>query len=198
MLGPLKTNNPQYLQLGEGLLLAGIALDDVLAGGSPLTALAEAAEDPARCLGATASGCVFQCLPEVLHTEARGQRTPAAGTLIEGAVRATLSGTLLSVTPQNAARLLSLSAPEDGAHRVLEGVVGRVLSAAADSLCWVGTLGGGLLAIEMHAPVSIGGISFRPGRTGTGEMPFTFLAQQRGPEDHALPCRLHWLKEADA
>ncbi len=183
-----------HLQLGDGLLLADLDLDALLAAADPCAALADAADDPTHALGMTAC-CTFQCLPEVIHTEAAGQRSPTAGTLIAGCVKATLSGTMFAITPANAARLSAVPVPAEGMP--LSGTSGQLL-AAMESLCWVGPLADGLLLIELRAPVSIGGLTLRPGSCGTGEMPFTFLAQQRDASDAALPYRLHWLKEASA
>ncbi|MBQ8202218.1 MAG: hypothetical protein IJZ74_10700 [Clostridia bacterium] len=195
MLDSLHANSAQHLQLGEGLLLADVDLDALLSAEDPLSAIADAAAGEAA-IGATLEGCVFSCVPAVLHTEARGNRTPVDGASLAGSWKVTLSGTMLACSCVNAARLLNTAVPEDTPHTVLPLPAAPSATAAMQCLCWIGTMGNGLLAIELHAPLSLKGMTFRAGYRGTGEMPFTFLAQQRSAADVTLPFRLHWLKGA--
>lgn len=193
MLDSIHSLTHENLQLGEGVLLRGVELDAVQASGYPGEALAEAMQDAACLIGATKEGCVFRCVPRMIDLT-RGQRTPAAGETLVGRWEVSLSGTLLEVTPENTAMLLNLA-------QVSSTVIAPVPSPAAasgETICWVGTTGSGLLAIELHGPVSTGGMVLRARRSGMGEMPFTLLAHQNSPADAALPCRLLWMKEASA
>lgn len=197
MLDSLNENTSQHLQLGEGLLLANVSLDDLLADDAPLAAIARAVSDDAHLIGATQEGCIFRYAPNLIHTEARGQRTPLLGAMLSGPCQATLTGTMLAITPANAARLMNAAVPEAAPHTVLAPNAASQPEALT-SLCWIGTLGHGLLAIELTSPLSIGGLTFRAGCHGTGEMPFTFLAQQSAPDAAEVPFRMHWLTEVSA
>ncbi len=195
MLDSLTPTTAQHLQLGEGLLLADLDMVALLAEEDPAAAIALAAEDDAHCIGATLPGCVFRCEPHIVHTEQRGHRTPVDGSLLSGGWYATLSGTMLAVTPANAARLMNLPCPEEA---ILPAGTYPVTNTAMENLCWIGSVGRGYIAIELLAPVHIGGLTLRSGDRNPGEMPFTFLAQQPGTADDAPPFRLHFLPGGDA
>ena len=197
MLDPCHARTPQNLQLGEGVLLRGVDPEAALASGDPAAYLAAAMQDSSRLIGATKAGCEFRCVPSVLNTS-RGWRTPAVGETLVGRWEVTLSGTLLEITPENAAMLLNQPECEaSGEMTILRPAPAPVPESPGD-VCWVGDTGGGLLAIGLECPVSIGGLIFRAHRDGLGEAAFTLMAHKRSPEDPSLPCRLLWLKEADA
>lgn len=195
MLDSIHSLTHENLQLGEGILLRGIDPDALLQADDPAAALAEAMQDTSCLIGAAKEGCIFRCVPEMLDVT-RGCRTPAAGELLNGRWQATLSGTLLEITPGNTAMLLNAPAPAAKDSRTLLAPECTPLPEAAPDVCWVGSTGSGMLAIVLHSPVSTAGLSLRVNRSGMGEMPFTLLAQQRTPADTALPCRLLWLKGA--
>lgn len=193
MLDPIHSLTHENLQLGEGVLLRGVDLDAVRLSGSPGAALAEQMQDAACLIGATKEGCVFRCVPKMIDMT-RGQRTPAMGETLPGRWEVSLSGTLMEITPANAAMLLNMP---QGAEPVIEPE-GAAVPECSASICWVGTTGSGLLAIELSNPVQTGGMVFRANRCGMGETPFMLMAQQQSPSDTSLPCRLLWMKEADA
>lgn len=197
MLDSIHFLTHENLQLGEGVLLRGVDLDAVLLSGHPGEKLAEAMQDTACLIGATKEGCVFRCVPEMIDAT-RGKRTPAAGETLAGRWEVSLSGTLLEITPANAAMLLNVPLYED----LREGAVivpePSPVPESVETVCWVGTTGSGLLAIELYKPVSVGGMRLRANRSGMGETPFTLLAHKRTPADTALPCRLMWMREAGA
>lgn len=188
MLDSIHTSAGAHLQLGEGVLLRGVDADGVMNAGDPAAALAQVMQDESRLLGATRDGCVFRCTPDMLDTT-RGCRTPMPGETLVRRWTVTLSGTLLEISPGNAAMLLNLpqSAP-------MAPPCPPVFAASADTLCWFGMTGSGLMAIELHCPVSTGGMALRTARSGFGEMPFTLLAHRTNTA--GLPCRLLWPKEA--
>ena len=195
MFDPIHDATPRHMQLGEGLLLANVDLDAILAADDPAQAAAALASQDAHLLGATQAGSQFRAAPELLHTEERGLRTPAAGQVLSGRWTATLSGTLLEISPRNAARLLNLLMYSQSGRRSTIAPIGHRQPAPLNSLCWIGDLGGGLMAIELVCPISTGGVHFTAGYHGTGAMPFTFMAQQRSPADTSLPFRMLWLRE---
>lgn len=201
MLDPVHAATHEYLQLGEGLLLRGIDVDAALAAESPAAALADAItaalQDAACRFGATKAGCVFRCVPRMGDLTS-GHRTPAEGELLALRWEATLSGTLLEISPDNAALLLNIPLFINSRTHMLLQPQATPIPSASDDLCWVGDTGGGLLAIVLHSPVSTGGMIFRASRGGLGEMDFTLAGQMRSPQDSRLPCRLIWLKEASA
>lgn len=201
MLDPVHAATHEHLQLGEGVLLRGVDVEAALAADSPAAALAgaisAALQDPSCRIGATKSGCVFRCVPRTGDLTG-GHRTPAEGELLALRWDVSLSGTLLEISPDNAAMLLSIplfisSRP----HTVLTPHPTPIPATTGD-VCWVGDTGGSLLAIVLHSPVSTGGMVFRASRNGLGEMDFTLTGQRRSPHDSALPCQLIWLKEASA
>lgn len=194
MIDALHPLTHEQLQLGEGVLLRGVDLDAALSAASPAAALAEAMQTPACRIGVTRAGMVFRCVPAMLDTTG-GRRTPAAGETLPVRWEATLSGTLLEITPANAALLLNQPIP-DGESPILSPLL--TPEAAAGDVCWIGSMGRGLLLIGLYCPISTGGMVFRAARDGLGEADFTLLAQQRNPADSAIPCRMAWLKEADA
>lgn len=192
MLDSIHPTTHENLQLGEGVLLTGLDLDAVLLSGDAAAALAEAMQDENRLIGATKEGALFRCVPKMLDTT-RGLRTPAAGEVLTGAWQVTLSGTLLEITPGNAAMLLNLPRVAEEERTVIAPEP-PISPQGTENVCWVGSTGSGLLAIELISPVSTGGMALRSHPQGTGETPFTLLAQKRAPADAALPCRLLWLK----
>lgn len=201
MLDAIHAATHENLQLGEGVLLRGVDVDAALAADDPAAALAdaitEAMQNAACRIGATKAGCVFRCVPRMADMTG-GQRTPAAGELLAVRWEATLSGTLLEITPANAAMLLSIPLFISSRPCTLLQPEAEPIPDAAGDLCWVGDMGGGLLAIALHSPASTGGMVFRASRSGLGEADFTLMAQMRSPRDQALPCRLIWLKEVPA
>lgn len=197
MLDSMHSMTPEYLQLGEGALLRGVDLDSVLLAGNPGEKLAEAMQDRGCLIGATKAGCVFRCVPKVVDLT-RGQRTPAAGEMLTGRWEVTLSGTLMEISPGNAAMLLNLPIRTDEPDRMVIRPEPSPVTEATERVCWVGSTGSGLLAIELYDPMSVGGMVFRPCRGGMGEMPFTLMGRKRVPQEGALPCRLLWMKEAGA
>lgn len=184
---------PEHLQLGEGVLLCGVCLEDIAEADNPRAAAAALIAQDDLVLGATQSGCCLNCRPGFLHTEERGQRTPVDGCAIPARWMITLAGTLLEFTPGSAARLLNQPVPTDAqlapkAHTCL----------AIPTLCWVGHTGGGMLAFELRSVISTGGLSLQSGHDGCGSMPFTFLAQQADySAADALPLRMCWLTGGD-
>ncbi len=196
MLDPIHAATHENLQLGEGVLLRGTDLEDILCSENPAGALAAALQDESRLLGATKDGCVFRCIPTLLDTT-RGYRTPAVGEALASRWEVTLSGTLLEITPANAALLLNLPMTE-GNGSVRLAPENHPIPSTGSDVCWVGDTGSGLLAILLRNPVSTGGMVFRTVRNGLGEAAFTLMAFKSKPDDATLPCRLVWLKEADA
>lgn len=190
MLDSMHPLTHEHLQLGEGVLLRGISPEALQSAGDPGAVLAEAMRDASRLIGATKEGCVFRCVPKLLDAT-KGARTPSEGELLTGCWDVSLSGTLLEITPENAAMLLNVPPAAAGALQPAPAPVPH----PAETVCWVGTMGSGLLAILLEAPVSVGGLCFRAGHSSLGEMPFTLRAQKRNPAA-ALPCHLLWLKEA--
>lgn len=195
MLSPIYPGMTDDLQLGEGVLIAGVPADVLLARNDPAAVIAGLGSD--ALLGATAAGCTFRVQPALLHTEARGRRTPCAGTTLTGPVTASLSGILLAFSPANAARLLNLPLPQRGQATILTGDA-AALPVTAPCLVWIGDTASGLALIELKNPVSTGGMQLHARPCGAGETAFTFLAQQDGPQDPALPFRLIWLREDPA
>lgn len=190
MLDSINALTHEHLQLGEGVLLRGVDLDRIARSGSPGKALAETMQDTSCLIGATKEGCVFRCMPQMIDTT-RGKRTPAAGEVISGRWEISLSGTLLEMTPANAALLLNLEADQEAELTPAPFTMG------GGNICWIGTMGSGLLAIELRSVVSTGGVRFRTGYGGMGETPFTLMAMKDDPASKALPCRMLWLKEAE-
>lgn len=183
------------LQLGEGVLLRGVDLDAALLSDDPAEALATMMEDASCLIGATATGSTFRCVPAMLDAT-HGRRTPAVGETLAGAWEVTLSGSLLEITPANAAMLLNVPLYANDDSRAIIVPEPSPIPEAGGDICWVGDSGGGLIAIELHCPISIGGMVFRATRNGLGEAAFTLMAQKRTPDSSGLPCRLIWLKEA--
>ncbi|MBQ2954279.1 MAG: hypothetical protein IJE07_12180 [Clostridia bacterium] len=196
MLDPCHARTPQHLQLGEGVLLRNVDLDEALASGDPAAFLAAAMQEESHLIGATKAGCEFRCVPIVLDAT-RGSRTPAPGETLLGRWEVSLSGTLLEISPGNAAMLLNQPACESADGMAILRPVPAAAPESCGDLCWVGDTGGGLLAIGLHCPISIGGLVLRANRDGLGEAPFTLMAQKRSPAETGLPCRLVWLEVAD-
>jgi len=193
MLDSIHNATHENLLLGEGVLLAGFDLDSMMQADDPSSALAAFMEDKAHLLGATQEGCVFRCGPRLLDTT-RGHRTPAEGETLNGPWQATLSGTLLEITPANAAMLLNLPLPAGADGLTVLTPEASPFAGSTEKICWVGTSGSGMLAIELTAPVSTGGMTLRATPRGLGEMAFTLTARKQSPADTALPFRIAWLK----
>lgn len=183
----------QHLQLGEGLLLANADVGAILASQDRVALLKTLLRDERHVIGATREGCVFHAAPELLHTEGRGQRTPAEGSIIPGKWKITLSGTMLEVTNRNLGRLLNLQT-ENSEQSVLFMPPDGAVAAPMQKLCWIGSCADGVMAIELMHPVSTAGLQLRTGYRGTGEMPFCFMATQ-GLREPALPFRIYLLRE---
>ncbi|MBR3763073.1 MAG: hypothetical protein IKK57_00805 [Clostridia bacterium] len=197
MLDPLHACTPGHLQLGEGVLLRGTNLDAALLAADPAAVLAELLEKEQHRLGVTRSGCIFRCVPRMVDATG-GHRTPAEGETLVGRWEVTLSGTLMEISPANAALLLNI--PEfavTGGRTVMVPEPTPVPESSGD-VCWVGDMGGGLLAIHLRRPISTGGLVFHATPDGLGEMPFTLMAQKRHPQESGVPCRLLWLPEVTA
>ena len=192
MFTPIYGAAPGHLQLGAGLLFADIDVDALVSAEDPAAALESLLADESCQLGATAEGCVFRCVPALLHTEKRGGRTPVRGTTLQGAWQVTLSGALTAVTPENAARLLNAPPPADGAWTL------PAEPTCMDCLVWIGDADGALLLIELTAPLSTDGLTLRTALRGAGTMPFSFTAQQTDFSAEAPPCRLFFLKGGNA
>lgn len=197
MLDPCTASTPAHLQLGEGVLLRGVSAEEVFAAADAAACLARLLQEPSHRIGATKAGCEFRCVPTVLDAT-RGSRTPAAGETLFSRWEVTLSGTLLEITPENAALLLNqpLAETADG-PRWLQPEPSPMPDITSD-ICWVGDTGSGLMAIFLQCPISTGGLVFRAQRDGLGEAAFSLMAQKPGPAASGLPCRMLWLKEVDA
>lgn len=193
MLQSYHADTPQYLQLGEGVLLRGVDLDGVLLAADPMEKLLEEMIREGVLMGATNQGCIFRCVPEMIDLT-RGKRTPAAGEILHGRWNVTLEGTLLEITPGNAAMLMNTAGCTAVEGRTLLVPEPGPLPDTPDNLCWIGTTGSGMAAIELYCPVSVGGFTFQAGRRGMGEIPFRVMAQGFAPEAPQLPCRFLWLK----
>lgn len=197
MLDPIHAATHENLQLGEGVLLRGADLDAALLSADPVSALIAALEDASYRIGATKAGCIFRCVPQLADTTG-GHRTPAAGEILAGRWEVTLSGTLMEITPANAALLLNVPPYMHEEGRAILQPEPTPVPNPCEDVCWVGDTGSGLLAIQLRSPVSTGGMVFRATRNGLGEAAFTLMAQKTNPADPGLPCRLLWLKEASA
>lgn len=185
LIDSLHAGTPEHLQLGEGVLLRDVDLDAILAAEDPAAALEAVMADPAVLIGATQEGCRFQCVPEMIDLT-RGYRTPAAGELLRGRWLVSLTGVLLEMTPANAAMLLGCAGGESAL-----APDGSPVPTGPERVCWVGSLGEGLAAIEMMKPVSTGGFRLQTVRRGAGAMPFALTAQGDGGK--AAPCRVVWM-----
>lgn len=175
----------EALQLGEGVLLADFALDEALESTDPLDTLAEAIADENRRIGTTCGGSVFRAVPREFNREAGANRLPCRGSTLLVSWRVTLSGTLMDMTPENWARLL----PGQGLGT----------PTPFERLCWIGSTSRGLLLLELLHPLAISGAVLQSRNDQAGRMPFTLLAQNKTPDDPALPVRIYWWKEdADA
>lgn len=188
MFTPIPGAAPEHLQLGAGLLFADIDTDALVSAEDSAAALETLLADDSCQLGATAEGCVFRCVPTLVHTEKRGGRTPVRGTMLQGAWQVSLSGALTAVTADNAARLLNAPAP---AGSVL---IPPTAPTVMDRLVWLGDADGGLLLIELTAPISTDGLTLRTALRGAGSTPFSFAAQQPDFSTGTPPCRLFFLK----
>lgn len=167
----------ENLLLGEGMLLRNADADALLSADDP-EALLETLRQDASCLvGATKDGCVLRCVPRVVDLT-RGHRTPAAGEVIAAGWEAVLTGTLLEATEDNLGMLL------------------RPPQEKGEGLLWVGSMGSGLMLIELDCPVSTHGMTLRTSRHDPGEIGFTLTLLHDAPGTEGPPLRLHWLKEA--
>ena len=193
MLQSIHPGTPSYLQLGEGVLLRNIDLDAIILSDDPAAALESAMQAESCLIGAVREGCVFRCVPEMIDVT-RGKRTPAAGEILHGPWRVTLSGTLAEISPRNALTLLNNLMYTAMSGRIQLTPQPTPVPVGAEKVCWIGATGSGLLAIELQRPVSTGGMAFRAGRRGLGETPFTLMATKADPAARGLPCRLVWLK----
>ncbi len=182
----------QHLLLGEGVLLHGVDLDAAMLTADPCKVLAEAMEDPAKLLGATKEGCMFRCVPEMIDLT-KGQRTPGVGETLTSRWEVSLAGTLMAVSPEHAALLLNLP-QADGTAITPQP---EAITCCEKNVCWVGASSSGLMAIELENPVNLCGMKLQSGR-GLSELPFLLAARKENPASAALPCRLLWLKEANA
>lgn len=174
MLDSIHPLSCEQLQLGEGVLLRGADPDALVRSDDPEALLSTFMKDPSLLVGAVREGCTLRCIP-VMADLTRGHRTPAPGELLCTAWQVTLTGTLLEMTTDNIAMLLGSECPP---------------------LCWVGSMGSGMLLIELPCPASTGGMILRTHRRGLGETDFTITAQLPAGTDHAMPIRIHHLKEA--
>lgn len=197
MLDSIHSTTHENLLLGEGVLLTGLDLDSMMQADDPSSALATFMENKAHLLGATKEGCVFRCSPRLLDLT-RGHRTPADGETLNGPWQASLSGTLLEISPANAAMLLNQSIPSAADRHAILVPEASPLARSMESICWIGSSGSGMLAIELTAPVSTGGMTLRATPRGLGEMAFTLTARKQSPADTALPFRIAWLKGGTA
>lgn len=193
MLDSIHSATHENLLLGEGVLLTGLDLDGVMQADDPAAALATFMENKVHLLGATKEGCVFRCSPRLLDLT-RGHRTPADGETLNGPWQATLSGTLLEISPGNAAMLLNQPLPAGIDSLAVLNPEASPFARSTESICWVGSSGSGMLAIELTVPVSTGGMTLRTTPRGLGEMAFTLTARKRSPSDTARPFRIAWLK----
>ncbi len=187
----------RYMALGEGVLLRGLNLDALIQAEDRETALSAAMQKSNALLGATKSGCIFRCETHLLDVT-RGHRTPAVGELLQGPWEVSLTGTLLEISPENAAMLLHLPIFANNSYYTSLSAGNAAVPVPSTDICWVGAQGGGLLAISLTAPVSAGGLTLKACRNGLGEMPFALCAQHRDPAETGAPCRLVWLKEVPA
>lgn len=177
MLDPMHALTHESLLLGEGLLLRGAAAQTLLNADDPEAQLIALSHDENHRIGATKDGCVLRCVPRVVDLT-RGCRTPSAGELLTAGWAATLSGTLLEATADNLVLLL------------------RPAEEPGTGLIWAGSMGSGLMLIELGYPVSTQGMTLRTSRSDPGEISFTLTLTHDAPGTEGLPLRLHRLKEA--
>lgn len=185
------------LQLGEGVLLRNIDLESVQNASKPSEKLAQAMRDSSCLIGATKEGATFRCVPQMIDIT-RGQRTPVLGETLVGRWEITLSGTMMEITQENVAMTLGMPMYAEVAESTELRAEPTAVPEYLDRVCWIGSVGNGLVAIELENPVSIGGLVFRASRNGLGGMAFTLMAHKLMAEDTTLPCRMLWMKEETA
>lgn len=193
MISPITPQSPNHLQLGEGVLLLDLNLDELVAASQPASALADMLTNSHGLLGATRAGCLLDCSPQLTDLEAGARRTPRAGTLLYSGWRVTLSGTLLELTPGNLNLLLAgarVTSTDSAATLTLPS---SAQPASGPTLYWVGRLGQGLLVVELRNVLPIKGVTLRPGLRGEGEISFTLQAQQGEEDGDLAPLRMLWL-----
>ena len=188
----------EHLQLGAGMFLKDLNISAATSASALRTLLASAIASGVNVLGATRGGGTFQCTPKWRQLEADGLRSPVVGGTVNDGWTVKLSGTLLEITPANAAMLLNAPLYADEGSRAVLVPDPTPVPPASDDVCWVGSTGSGMLAIHLFSPISTGGMVFRASRNGLGEAAFTLMAHKRSPADTGLPCRLLWMKEGSA
>ena len=182
------------LQLGAGVFLLGLDLNQADAPAALRAMIAEALEDDTRTLGLTTGGGWFRCVP-ALRSPAQEARRPATvgDALVDGWV-VTLTGTMVEITPEHVAAALP-GAQVTRTGRLTE-LRPRAAFTPADYLpriCWVGDTVRGLVAIELSHALNTGGAAFHFVERGEGTLPFEFRAHQDGPGDGFAPCRVVFL-----
>ncbi len=193
MISPITPQSPHHLQLGEGVLLLDLNLDELASAAHPASALAAMLADSHGLLGATRAGCLLDCSPQLTDLEGGARRTPRAGTLLYSGWRVTLSGTLLELTPGNLTLLLAGARVNATTTAATLTLPSSAQPASGPTLYWVGRLGQGLLAVELRNVLPLKGITLRPGLRGEGEISFSLLAQQGEADGDLAPLRMLWL-----
>lgn len=177
MIDSIHPMTHENLLLGEGMLLRNADAGALITADDPEALLETLRQDASCPVGATKDGCVLRCRPRVVDLT-RGRRTPAAGELLTAGWEITLTGTLLEATEANLSLLLR--PPEE----------------KGEGLIWVGSMGSGLMLIELGCPVSTQGMTLRTSRSDPGEISFTLTLLHDAPDAEGLPLHLHRLKEA--
>lgn len=193
MLSAWTEQSVGHLQLGAGVFLIGLQWRDADSAQTLRERIAEALETDGMTLGLTKGGGWFRCVPMLRHPGEEAGRPPAVDdALLDGWV-ATLSGTMVEVSPEH------LAAVMPGARLQKKGRVATLTlpdrlepEAYLPQLCWVGDTAQGLMLIELTGAMNVQGAAFRFVERGEGTLPFEFRAHGRRGASCA-PCRVAFL-----
>lgn len=201
MLSPLTSATPEHLQLGCGVLLTNLDVNDDASPEQLREAIARAMDD-GRTLGVTRGGGRCVCKPLLRQLDADGLRAPRVGLMSCDGWTCRLTATLLELSPDNLTMALAC------ATQAVDRITGRTMilprAALSDQdfiprVTWVGDTGSGLMMIDMRNVLNLSGAALTFNDRGEGELPVE-LQPHLGRDDApgALPFRISLLTEATA
>ena len=195
MLTGLHAGSYGRFQLGSGLFLTGLDPDSAPDAKTLRAHIADAVADGSGVLGVTRGGGSFRCVPWLRSLGDGAGRTPVRGGVINDGWTVMMTGTLLELTPGNAARMLAMSVTERrGGVTVVTARNDTEVTDYEPRLCWVGSLVSGLVLIELSNVLNMNGASFTFGEQSEGALAFEFRAHAEDDGGEA-PFRMLFFEE---
>lgn len=188
MMTPVRRETYQKLQLNAGAFLLNFDYDQYTDADALRTAALAAIQEGTTILGATRGGGSFVVTQEIREPEIDGVRYRFKGGSCVDSTDASMTGTLVEVTPQNFKYILATGETETSGQKTTVKMHTRINDEDyLENLVWIGDLAdGGLVLIVLKNALNTSGMNLTFTDKGEGTIPFEFHAYQDSVEDYDM------------